>query len=131
MQEEAEKDIITGRSTVSYSTLAQYEDYVVASITFEGVQFIWPTRQKPKGNRKWQEDLSKKYAGFVVGNLVHIEVRLSDATNFTIDLIVAERNFSQESKKTKFARDNLIGNPRVKQMLCLMQKNCAKRLTED
>ena len=98
LKEEAETENITGSSTVSYSILAQYEIYVFASINFEDVEFIWPTRQKPKGNRKGQEDLSKKYAGFVVCNLVQIEVRLSNATHFTIDLIVTERNFSQEVK---------------------------------
>ena len=60
LREEAETENITGGSTVSYSILAQYENYVFAAINFEDVQIIWPSRQKPKGKSKGEEDLVKK-----------------------------------------------------------------------
>ena len=49
MQEEADKEYIIANSTVSYSTLAKYEDYLFASINFDDVHFIWPTRKYFKG----------------------------------------------------------------------------------
>ena len=75
--------------------------------------------------------MSKLYAGFVVGNLVQIEVQLSHATNLNIELTVAERNFSQEARKTQFAKENLIGAPHVKQMHCLMPRKYAEQLKEN
>ena len=67
LKEEAEMEKITGGSTVSYSILAQYENYVFAAINFEDVQFIWPSRQKPKGKSKGEEDLVTKICRLCCG----------------------------------------------------------------
>ena len=73
----------------------------------------------------------KLYAGFVVGNLVQIEVEPSHATNLNIQLIVAERNFSKEARKTKNAKEILIGAPRVKQVHCSMPRKYAEQVKEN
>ena len=97
-QEGLDETWLPKNSAVSYSILASYEDYVLALINFENVLFIWPTQKQVKGKSKGQQGVTKSYAGFAVGNLVQLEVQLSHATNLAIEVIVAERNFSKESK---------------------------------
>ena len=99
MPEEAEKEYLTRTSTVSYTTPAKYENYVFASIVFDDIQFVWPTRKQHIGKSKGQEDETKRYAGFVAGSLVQIEVEVSQGPNVNIQLIVAERNFSREGSQ--------------------------------
>ena len=122
IQEELGEKYLSRDSMMSYSILATYTEYVVASINFDNVLFIWPSQRQLKGKSKGQQAVNKSYAGFAVGNLVHIKLEMSDASALDIELIVAERNQNKEYKR-KDMQDILIGAPRVKEVHCLMPKN--------
>ena len=99
IQEELDERYLSGVSMMSYAILATYTEYVFASIHFDNVSFIRPSQRQLKGKSKGQQAVNKSYAGFAVGNLVHIRLEMSDASVLDIELIVAERNQRQEQKK--------------------------------
>ena len=129
IQEELDEEYLLRDSMMSYSILAPYTEYVFASIHFDNVLFIWPSQRQLNGKSKGQQAVNKSYAGFVVGNLVHIKLEMSDASALDVEFIVAERNQIKEQKKGEL-QDIVIGTPRVKEVHCLMPKKYAQQLSE-
>ena len=118
MTEEADASGLQRNSNMSYSIVAEYDNYIVACIDFDDIEFFWPPRaQHGKARSKENEDKEMRlYGGLKPGNLVQIEVRVRGGEIVTVDIVVAERNYSKEGRRPKSYSNVVMGTARVRQI---------------
>ena len=120
MDEEADASGLQRNSNMSYSTVAAYDNYILACVDFDDIEFFWPPReQNGKGRSKGREDGGiRLYGGLKPGNVVQMEVRVPRDANVTINFVVAERNYTKEGRRPKSHSNVIMGTARVRQIYC-------------
>ena len=62
---------------------------------------------------------------------MQMDVRLAKGTIVTINFVVAERNYTKESKRPKSHQNVVMGTARVRQIYCLMAKETVMDVLEE
>ena len=77
------------------------------------------SRSPGKGGKTKQKS---SFAGLIVGNVLTLSLDVTDSETQIVRLIVAERKYAREKPVGKALQQKLRGNPRVREVHCLIQK---------